>query len=119
MLVPLYQDTWHHMPDICTLDTHNGEKLNLIYVNNAIYKQHFCQLNLHDMSLSIVENPTLPPKHSWTIKLTAFDSQWLLNQWCSFYYNFTAAYLVKKFPTFMETKVPSLYGHIILFGDQF
>jgi len=104
-----------------TLDTHNGEKLNLIYINNVIYKQHFCQLNLHDMCLSIVENPTLPPKYSWTIKLTAVDSQWLLkyfrtvNQWCSFYYNFTAAYLVKKFCTFMESKVPLPYGNITLF----
>jgi hypothetical protein len=41
MLVPLYQVTWHHVPDICTLDTNSGEKLNPIYVNNFIYKQHF------------------------------------------------------------------------------
>jgi hypothetical protein len=75
MLVPLYQVTWHHVPDICTLDTHNGEKLNLIYVKNV---KHFHQLNLHDMCLSIVENPTLPPKCSYTIKLTAVHSQWLL-----------------------------------------
>jgi len=27
MLVPLYQVTWHHVPDICTLDTNNCEKL--------------------------------------------------------------------------------------------
>ena len=27
MLVPLYQATWHHVPDICTLDTHSCEKL--------------------------------------------------------------------------------------------
>jgi hypothetical protein len=78
MLVPLYQVTCHHVPDTCTLDTHNGEKLNLICVNNVIHKQHFYQLNLHDMCLSMVENPTLPPKRSWTIKLNAVDSQWLL-----------------------------------------
>ena len=72
MLVPLYQVTWHHVPDTCTQDTHNGEKLNLIYVNNSIYKQHFCQLKLHVMCLSMVENPTPPPKRSWTIKLTAY-----------------------------------------------
>jgi len=47
-------------------------------VNNIIYKQHFQQLNLHVMSSSIVENPTLPPKHSWTMKLNSADSQWLL-----------------------------------------
>ena len=67
MLVPLYQVTWHHVPDICTLDTHNGKKLNLIYVKNVIYKQHFHQLNLHDMCQSTVENPALPPKHSCTV----------------------------------------------------
>jgi hypothetical protein len=78
MLVPLYQVTCHHVPDICTLDTHNGEKLNLICANNVIYKQHFYQLNLHVMDWSMVENPTLPPKHSQTVKLTAVDSQWLL-----------------------------------------
>jgi len=50
---------------------------NLIYVND-IYKQHFHELNLHVMSWSVVENPSLPPKHSWTMKLTAVDSQWLL-----------------------------------------
>jgi hypothetical protein len=105
----------------CTLDTHNCEKLNLIYVNNVIYKQQFCQLNLHDMCLSVVENPSLPPKHSWTIRLTAVDSQWLLksfrtvNQCCSFYYNFTTAYLVKEFRTFMESKFPLPYGNITLF----
>jgi len=78
ILVPLYQVTWHHVPDICTVDTHNGEKLNLIYVNNVIYKKHFHQLNLHDICQSIVENPTLPPKRSYTINVTAVDSQCLL-----------------------------------------
>jgi len=51
--------------------------LNLIYANN-IHKQHFQQLKLHVMSWYIVENPTFPLKHSWTVKLTAVDSQWLL-----------------------------------------
>ena len=74
--------------------------LNLINVNNNIYKQHFCLLNLHVMSLYIVENPTLLPRHSWTIKLTAVNSQWLLKSiWtviprCSLHYNFTAANLI-------------------------
>jgi len=27
MLVPLYHVTWHHVTDICTLDTNNSEKL--------------------------------------------------------------------------------------------
>ena len=27
MLVPLYQVTWHHVADTCTLDTNNCEKL--------------------------------------------------------------------------------------------
>jgi len=27
MLIHLYQVTWHHVPHICTLDTHNGKKL--------------------------------------------------------------------------------------------
>jgi hypothetical protein len=27
MFLPLYQVTWHHVPDISTLDTHNNEKL--------------------------------------------------------------------------------------------
>jgi len=54
-----------------------ARNLNLIYVN-IIYKQQFHQLNLHVMSWSIVENPTLPPKHSRTVKLNAVDSQWLL-----------------------------------------
>jgi len=51
--------------------------LNLIYVND-IYKQHFRQLNSYVISWSIVESPNLPPKHSWTVKLNAVDSQWLL-----------------------------------------
>ena len=52
--------------------------LILIYVNNIIYKQHFHQIIQHVMRQSTVKNPTLPPKHSWTIKLTAVYSQWLL-----------------------------------------
>jgi hypothetical protein len=121
MLVPLYQFTWHHVPDICKLDTHNGDKLNLIYVKNVIYKQHFHQLKLYDMCLSIVENQTLPPRHSWTIKITAVNSQWLHKSvWtiipqCSLYYKLTATNLVKKFPTFMENKDPLPYCHIIIF----
>jgi hypothetical protein len=76
-----------------------ARNLNLIYVN-IIYEQHFQQMNLHDMSWSIVENPTLPRKHSCTVKLTAVDSQWLLKSvskvtpWCSLHYNFTVAKLV-------------------------
>jgi len=66
MSVPLYQVTRQLVPDISTLDTHNSEKVNLIYVNNVIHKQHFHQLNLHVLCLSIVQNPTLPSKHSWT-----------------------------------------------------
>ena len=27
MLVSFYQATWHHVLDTCTLDTHNGEKI--------------------------------------------------------------------------------------------
>ena len=102
-MVTVYQGTWHPVPDTCTLDTHDDEKQNLIYVNTLIYKQHFCQLNLHDMCQSRVEIPALPPKSLWTIKLTAVVLQWLLksfwtvNQWCSFDYKFIAAYLVKKF----------------------
>ena len=51
--------------------------LNLICVNNN-YKEYFCQLNLHVMSWSIVQNPSLPSKNSWAIKFTAVNSQWLL-----------------------------------------
>ena len=97
-----------------------ARNLILIYVNNIIYKQHFHQIIQHVMRQSMVKNPTLLPKHSWTIKLTAVDSQWLLKSvwtatpWCSLYYEFTAASLVKKFPTFMETKDPLLYRHIML-----
>jgi hypothetical protein len=29
MLITLYQVTWHNVPDICTMDTHNGKKLKL------------------------------------------------------------------------------------------
>jgi len=27
MLITLYLVTWHHVPDVCKLDTHNGKKL--------------------------------------------------------------------------------------------
>ena len=40
MLVPYYQDTWHHVPDTCTLVLTMVRNLNLIYVNN-ICKQQF------------------------------------------------------------------------------
>jgi hypothetical protein len=56
MLVPLYQFTCHSVPDTCTLDIHNDEKLNFIYVNTVIYKECFRQMNLHDMCLSMVKN---------------------------------------------------------------
>jgi hypothetical protein len=54
-----------------------ARNLNHIYVHNISYKQQFHQLNLHVVCQSTVQNPTLPPKHSW-IKLTAAESQWLL-----------------------------------------
>ena len=98
-----------------------ARNLNLIYVNTVIYKQHFHQLILHVMCLPMVEKTTIPPKRSWTIKLTAVDSQWLLKpvwrvtQCCSHYYNITATNLIKKFPTHMETKDPLPYHHIIIF----